>query len=230
MKKTLRKLIPIQVLEIYKNIKNKRTKKSKRQIFTEYFVNNYWSSTESKSGGGSTIKQTKTLVQEFDILLVDLDIKSILDIPCGDYNWMQKVKMPNVKYIGADIVKPLIKDNKEKFKLRENVEFKIINIICERLPKSDLVFVRDCFVHLSIDEINKAIKNIKKSGSKYLLTTTFINHKINKESVDGEWRTLNLEEFPFNFPKPLFVINENCTEDNNEYIDKSVALWKIDQL
>ncbi|HEY5589325.1 MAG TPA: class I SAM-dependent methyltransferase [Candidatus Paceibacterota bacterium] len=230
MKRALKKLIPNQVFNIYRIIRIKRTEKSKRQIFTEYFVNNYWNSSESKSGRGSTIEQTKTLIQELEILLVDLGIESILDIPCGDYNWMQKVKKANIKYIGADIVKPLIKANKEKFKEQENVEFKTIDIINDPLPKCDLIFVRDCFVHLSFQEISKSIQNIKKSGSKYLLTTTFPNHKENVNSSNGGWRTINLVEEPFNLSTPLLVINENCTEDNLKYLDKSIALWELSEL
>jgi hypothetical protein len=32
---------------------------------------------------------------------------------------------------------------------------------------------------------------------------------------------------PFNFPKPILVINENCTEGVMNYTDKSLALWDL---
>jgi hypothetical protein len=90
-----------------------------------------------------------------------------------------------------------------------------------------LIFVRDCFVHLSYKDIDSAIKNIKSSASKYLLTTTFTNHHLNVDILTGEWRPLNLQVQPFNFSTPILVINENCTEGNGEFIDKSMALWEI---
>ena len=48
--------------------------------------------------------------------------------------------------------------------------------------------------------------------------------------VTGDWRPLNLQDKPFNFPSPILIINENCTEDGGEYSDKSMALWDISKL
>ena len=84
-------------------------------------------------------------------------------------------------------------------------------------------------VHLSYENIFKAIKNIKATGCKYLLTTTFVNQQQNYDIVTGDWRPINLQEYPFNFPKPLLVINENCTE-GSEVKDKAMALWEISQI
>jgi len=231
MKKFLKKHVPNGIFKIVNYFsERKNDKKSRQKIFTSIFLNNHWNSSESKSGIGSTIEQTTILIKEFEKLLVERKIESILDIPCGDYNWMQKVKKSNIKYLGADIVKPLIKSNRKKFKKDKNCKFRIIDLINDPLPKSDLIFVRDCFVHLTFEEITKSIQNIKKSGCKYLLTTTFPNHKDNVDSCNGGWRTLNLVEQPFNFPTPLLYINENCTEGNLLYIDKSMALWNLSDI
>jgi len=43
----------------------------------------------------------------------------------------------------------------------------------------------------------------------------------------GGWRTLNFRFAPFNFPAPLHLLNERCTENNGKYADKSLVLWKI---
>jgi hypothetical protein len=106
----------------------------------------------------------------------------------------------------------------------------VLNLIKDPLPKSDLIIVRDCLVHLSNKDVINAIKNIKSSGSKYLLTTTFTNLSLNSDILTGEWRPLNLLCAPFNLSNPLLVINENCTEGNGEYSDKSMALWEIESL
>lgn len=47
---------------------------------------------ESKSGGGSTISSTTTLRHFLPIFFQKYNIKTILDIPCGDYNWMKMVE------------------------------------------------------------------------------------------------------------------------------------------
>lgn len=38
-------------------------------------------------------------------MLKKYSIKSILDIPCGDFSWMKKIELDGIEYIGADIVK-----------------------------------------------------------------------------------------------------------------------------
>ena len=35
------------------------------------------------------------------------------------------------------------------------------------------------------------------------------------------------KHLPFYFSKPLALINEGCTEGDNEYSDKSLALWEL---
>src|ERR1700758_3448541 len=73
--------------------------------FTKIYKNNYWLSSESVSGSGSTLKYTRNLREQLPLIVADFGIKSIFDGPCGDFNWMQHV-LPNLKvdYVGGDIV------------------------------------------------------------------------------------------------------------------------------
>ena len=73
----------------------------------------------------------------------------------------------------------------------------------------------------------KVIDNFMKSGSKYLLTTTFVNRTRNDDLGKGFWRTLNLEIAPFQFPMPIKILNEKCTEYGGAYSDKSLGLWVL---
>ena len=57
-----------------------------------------------------------------------MKITSVLDIPCGDFNWMQKVDLSNIEYIGADIVEELIKKNIEIYEGKNNLRFKVLNL------------------------------------------------------------------------------------------------------
>jgi hypothetical protein len=231
MKKLLKKVIPFWLVIKYKkwrpNMKTSKFKKmSSKEIFTEIYNTNHWKSIESISGSGSEFTQTESFIKDLEKLLNDLKIRSLLDIPCGDFNWMQKVNLSQIDYIGADIVEELIVSNIDKFKERNDLEFKVIDLISGTLPTTDIIIIRDCLVHLSYENILKAIQNIKSSGCKYLLTTTFTNHQSNYDIVTGDWRPLNLQEHPFNFSNPILVINENCSE-GSEFKDKSMALWEI---
>ena len=105
-----------------------------------------------------------------------------------------------------------------------------IDLIKDALPDADILHCRDCLVHLSYSDILEAIKNIKRSNISYLLTTTFSECEMNQDIVTGDWRIINLEKAPFNFPTPLKLINEKCTEGDGTYADKCLGLWKISDL
>jgi hypothetical protein len=96
--------------------------------------------------------------------------------------------------------------------------------------KVDLILCRDCLFHLSYKDIFSALKNFKKSKSRFLLTTTFTNRTKNRNIFSGGWRPINLELPPFNLPRPVKIINENCTEADGKYSDKSLGLWNLESI
>ncbi|OHY73484.1 hypothetical protein BCV52_26680 [Priestia aryabhattai] len=219
--------MPIQLS--YDKEESLKERNPTKKIFTNIYSNNLWGSSESVSGSGSTLFQTRTIIEELSFLIKRLQIKTLLDAPCGDFHWMKEVRSNLDLYTGVDIVSELIEENNKKYSAY-NRRFLNLNILQDSLPKADLILCRDCLVHLSFDDIQSAIINFKKSKSKYLLTTTFTNVSQNIDIKTGEWRPLNLEIYPFNFIEPILVINENCTEGNMAYTDKSLALWDLDKI
>jgi hypothetical protein len=201
-------------------------KSSMKDIFTNIYKHNLWESPESVSGPGSSLTQTRTIIKQLSLLIKQLQVKTLLDAPCGDFHWMKEVNPEIDLYIGVDIVSELIEENNRKY-ASHNRQFLNLDITHDPLPKADLILCRDCLVHFSFADIHAAISNFKKSGSKYLLTTTFTNVTRNMDIKTGGWRPLNLEIEPFNLPKPILIINENCTEGNMAYTDKSLALWEL---
>jgi hypothetical protein len=231
MKTLIKRVIPSSWLQFIKEkiLKIEPTKKIE-ETFTTIYKTNHWNSKESKSGTGSDLSQTKTLIEGLNKLFKQYGIKSILDIPCGDFNWMQKANLEGMSYIGADLVEELIQRNKIKFKSRANVSFRKLDLTSDALPRADIIFCRDCLVHLSYADVYDALSNIKASKSEYLLTTSFPERDRNNDINTGEWRPLNLQVAPFNLPVPKLIINENCTEDGGIYKDKSMCLWEISKI
>ena len=226
IKRLIKSILPDVVVKTkFSKFRNKGVK----EVFTEIYNQNCWGSSESISGVGSERINTKSLIKSLDKLFLDLDIKSILDIPCGDFNWMQQVNLRNKNYIGADIVAQIIVENKKKYQ-QENIKFEVLDLTCSSLPQSDIVITRDCLVHLSYNDIYNSIRNIKSSKSKYLLTTSYPKNNINYDIVTGEWRKLNLQIKPFNFSKPMLIIDENYPGTRNEDKNKSMILWEISKI
>jgi len=214
-----------------------QTKKSKynstrnRVLFSDYYSSNAWGDDESYSGTGSNLAQTKILRENFIQILSDHKIKTLLDIPCGDFYWMKEIKeeleKTKINYEGADLVSDMIRINNIKYSSK-NIKFLVLDLIKDKLPKTDLIFCRDCLVHFSYPDIYKALKQLKKSKSSFLLTTTFVNQK-NKNISTGDWRPLNLEAFPFYFKKPDYMLIEGNTEMSTSF-NKALGLWKIKEL
>lgn len=195
-------------------------------VFTQKFRDNSWGGRESVSGRGSDVDQTGRVVEGLNLLLQGMAIKSILDVPCGDFHWMRNVNLSSVDYLGGDIVTELVEQNRLKHG-RSGIRFERINLIHDALPAVDLVFCRDCLVHLSYDDIFSVLGNIARSSATYLLTTTFTGRKSNCDIRTGQWRPLNLEKAPFCFPHPFLLLNEGCTEAEGEFSDKALGLWRV---
>src|SRR5260370_3904872 len=202
---------------------------SHERVFTRIYRENKWGGRESVSGPGSDLSQVRHIIHQLPRLCQGLAVASILDVPCGDCHWITLVNLEGVDYIGADIVRELVAENARKY-VRYNVRFVCLNLIADPLPRADLVLCRDCLVHFCFRDVSKALRNICSSNSTYLLTTTFVSRKENRDIITGEWRPLNLEVPPFHFPKPLTLINEGCSEVRGIYSDKSLGLWRIEEI
>jgi hypothetical protein len=187
---------------------------------------------ESRSGPGSSLKESSETIRNLPLIFKKYNINTVLDLSCGDFNWMKNVDLSKVEYLGTDIVDDLIKNNIINYK-KDNINFKVMNFIEDNIPKVDLLISRDTLFHFSNDDIFKSIANIKRSESKYLLTTSYANKLLTKRPTNidietGGWKFLNLELSPFNFPQPI----ERFFDFRNEKIhqDRSMSLWKISDL
>ncbi len=197
------------------------------EIFARIYAQHGWGSLETPSGSGSTISNTGAIRAELPFVVREFGIQSVLDIPCGDFHWMKEIALD--EYIGADIVGTLVDANVRKYGT-PTTRFCRLDITQDELPEVDLVFCRDCLVHFSFDDISRALHIIKKSKSCYLMTTTFTSVEMNQEIQTGDWRPLNLQKAPLNFPEPIRLMKENRIWDGSEWSDKSLGLWRIEDL
>ncbi|MDR0556590.1 MAG: class I SAM-dependent methyltransferase, partial [Treponema sp.] len=154
--KVIESVIPIQFKRlIWKNRFHKKILfpyKNDPNVFTIIYNNNLWGSEESRSGEGSCVNTTKIIRKMLPVLWKEYDIKTFLDVPCGDYNWMKEVKKDNIIYIGGDIVNELIEQNNQKYKTG-NVSFRVLDITKDVLPTVDMIFCKDCLQHLSYEDV-----------------------------------------------------------------------------
>jgi len=217
----------IQALEHPQTTAKKPPVTDTDKTFDEIHAKRLWGDGETVSGPGSTLDATAKLRVELSKMVARLKIKSLLDIPCGDANWMTKTEwITNVKYIGADVVAAIVDQNRKAYpKLR----FELLDIRKDELPAVDAVFVRDCLVHLPYNEIMEAIENVKRSGATWLMATHFPG-RTNHDIQAGHWRPLDMTAEPFLLPEPAAIINEGCKEGDGAFADKSIGVWRVADL
>jgi hypothetical protein len=226
--KSFAKRLPFVPAAYEAYLARRRRRMSTQQIFTEIFQENSWKGSNSVSGPGSDLTETKTVIEELQALLKELHVATILDMPCGDFHWMRMLDLHDIKYTGADIVTEVVCRNKRYES--DNIHFVRADLLVDDLPRVDLVLCRDCLVHFSLADIHLALEKICGSDSTYLLTTTFPRALKNIDIVTGGWRVLNLQIKPYNLPAPLRTISEGCTAENGRYLDKSLALWRVEDI
>jgi hypothetical protein len=198
------------------------------RIFTALYRGNAWGDPESRSGPGSSVLRTRFLRPRLAALLRELGVRSLLDVPCGDFNWMRHTDLGQIEYTGGDIVPELVERNSLLY-AGQGRRFIRLDMLRDALPKAGLILCRDGLVHFSFSGAARALQLMKASGSTYLLATTFRDHAANEDIATGEWRPLNLERAPFFFPPPVSALEDGPRPDGS-YPDKMLALYRLDAI
>lgn len=203
---------------------------SRRRIFGLIHDEGLWRGDESLSGMGSNLANTRAVREALPDVLREIKASSMLDLPCGDCHWIKHVTFDGVAYIGADIVPALVERVAAEW-AGPGRRFVTLDLCADDLPAVDLLFCRDALVHLSDTDLRRALRNIRRSPVRYLLTTHFTGPERTNPSIrTGEWRPLSLTAAPWRLPAPLHVVNEGYTGENGQFADKSMALWRVADL
>ena len=199
-------------------------------FFTNVFTSRAWPSEESVSGAGSDSARTVEIVASLPALLHRLGVRSMLDVPCGDFFWMKRVPLEGIDYVGGDIVADLVIQNAASHS-KERVRFMHMDLVKDDLPAVDMIFIRDCFIHFSNDLVFDALRNIARSSIKYVCIThdtcDWRYQRANTDierAVDGvshEFRPMCFQLPPFNLPAPLDHAADGPTWDGF----KVMAVW-----
>ena len=219
-----RRTLPTPVLTWLRSQMVRNLQGGPREVFTEIFRRNIWGYQETVSGGGSTLHYTQNLRAALPALIGELNVRTLLDLPCGDFHWMSEIGLPIGHYIGGDIVARLVEITRIRYG-RPNREFRTLDLCNDALPQADLLLCRDCLMHLSEEMIFQALVNIFRSNIKYLLITTYPDGR-NRSIRVGDWFTINLCAAPYNFPPPMRTIDDWVPPFDR----RRLGLWEIESL
>lgn len=162
---------------------------------------------ETMCGAGSTLANTVSVRLWLPQIMKRLGVHVLIDVPCGDFNWMSRTDLSAVSYIGVDY------DGEHcaaaRARMCDPPSFAPISkVIVERdavtedLPKADAMLCREFLQHLPNVAVRAVLRNFMASGSQWLLATSHDNSVNQNIAVAGDFRRLNLTAAPFNFPSP----------------------------
>ena len=194
--------------------------------FSRIYRNRWWGGkgSESSSGRGSSVEATSAVRRELPLLLNRIECKKLLDLGCGDFNWMRHVEL-EVDYVGADLVPDVIRDNQARYS-SEQVKFIVLDGIRDPIPNDvDVILCREVLFHLSFRHALALVKNVYRSNAKFLIATQMDTGKPNADVHTGGFRPIDLTREPFDFPAPLRCIADDAISEN-----RSLAVWRVADL
>ena len=154
------------------------------------------------SGPGSSNELTSKTKQIILETIKDHNVKSILDLGCGDWTWMSKIrnKFSEVSYEGWDASENMVKCLNDRYS-NENTKFRVKDIVTSEFPDVDLIICRDVLFHLD----KKLSKHVTDKTKNCLFISTSYNNQqtnnnIGKYNHIENWGfyKINLRISPFN--------------------------------
>lgn len=180
---------------------------SMKDTFSEIYQNRKW---YKGSGSGSLAENTapyRLLLQE---LINRDDIRTVIDLGCGDWQFSKLIDWSSVSYNGIDVVPEVIESNIRLYGNLPHITFTCKDMLYEK-PKADLLIVKDVLQHWPNEDIQLFLKHVQ--GCKYVLITNSIctvdisdpknevfNTDLNHDIARGGLHSIDLTQAPFFLP------------------------------
>lgn len=183
------------------------------------------------SGPGSSLANTanvRELIREF---VARRGITRFMDAPCGSSFWWPpllraiRTEIPCFEYHGVDVVDSVIANNSVRFADDPLTTFTALDVASVPLPKGyQAILSRDALQHLPIARAIDALENYVRAEPDFLLVGSYIDGgSMNRDITVGDYYLINLRQFPFEFPEPEEVLDEN-------YDGKHLLVYSGEQL
>lgn len=168
-----------------------------RQTFDRIYAKDLWNGGSGTGSTEETTRQYRAYLQQF---LAANRIKSVIDVGCGDWQFSQYIDWSGVDYLGID-VSSVVLANTKKF-TRPGVAFQEMDVTRNPLPSADLLVAKDVLQHWGNDDIIAFLPKLKSCRAA-LITNGFTEAamaKLNRDIRTGNWRPIDLQQAPFNWP------------------------------
>ena len=199
--------------------------KNASEVFGEVFVINDWSSTESRSGMGSTLEYTINTRKQLPLLWEAYDINKVVDIGCGDFYIGPSIyDSLDISYTGYDVYKKVIDYLSKKYQKQKKYNFVHSDVTNdkENIKNADLCILKDVVQHWELSDIYSFLDYIiKHKKFKYILlcNSLYTSDTTGKEIRTGDYKPRSCEHLPLSKYNPKKLYN---------YGDKEVSYISLE--
>jgi glycosyltransferase involved in cell wall biosynthesis len=162
-----------------------------RKLFEQFYAKKIWGGGSGESANPEFTKDYRLFLQNF---LRQHNVRSVLDLGCGDWQFSRLMDWSGIEYTGIDAAQPVIESNQKNY-AANNLRFIQGDINKMALPQADLAIIKDVLQHWSNAAILKLIPKLRNFPF-VLLVNDFQSRNI--DCQNGDWRRLNLNAPPFN--------------------------------
>lgn len=168
----------------------------RENAFTRIYESIPWDE-DGFPASGSQFDITKEYVAFLQNFLQENEIRTVVDLGCGDWAFSKHIDWGGIQYTGIDIVKFVVQRNERLFG-KQNIRFIHADAIETDLPEADLLICKDVFQHLPNQDIFAILKQKRKF--KHCLFTDFIGLErsiVNNDIRTGSYHFIDLSKPPF---------------------------------
>jgi 2-polyprenyl-3-methyl-5-hydroxy-6-metoxy-1,4-benzoquinol methylase len=167
---------------------------SNAEVFSKIYKEDLW---HGGSGAGSKLENVKEYVEILQKYIDKPEVKTVLDLGCGDWQFSKFLDLSSVSYLGVDVVESVIESNSTSYSA-SNIKFISRDITTYEVPKADLIICKDVLQHLSNKDVVTILVKIITSSKFSLITNDFMPENTeNKDINNGDYRSLDLTLSPF---------------------------------
>jgi len=186
------------------------SKLTAEQAFDRIYERGTWSNGgQELSGGGSYGEVAEKYIEYVAGFIEAHEIKTILDVGCGDFNIGARIAAHAERYYAVDVSGKIIALNRSRYAALSNVEFHQADACLDALVKTDLLTVRQVLQHLTNNQIEMILRNIERTAPRYVLIAEHLgdqtgsfrpnldlpNHSADTRVVIGSGVVLNAPPF-----------------------------------
>lgn len=199
-----------------------------KAVFSGIYDNKIW---HGGSGAGSDPDNTAAYRAFVEDYIKSNNIRSVIDLGCGNWSSSRLINWDGVEYLGIDVVASVIKENIRKH-AKPGISFQAMDFYKGELPDAGLVIVKDVMQHWPSDMVNNFIPKLRKYKHSLITNTSIIYDSeddsellkepaINSEIELGRMRPIDLSKPPFGHKvKELFLYNSRLEKG-------AIGVWEV---